>query len=295
MFQSLTQHVPPFAVDLVRLCLWLAILTAVFVPLERMFALQPSKIWRKGIGTDLGYYFLGGTVSALLLSVPLGLLAWTAHRIVPYPIQTAFNGLSFWPRAFAALVIGEIGYYWGHRLMHTVPLLWRFHAIHHSPGHIDFLVNSRAHPIDLTFGRLCAFFPLVVLGLAQPGNAAGSIIPALVTLIGSAWAFFIHANVWWRLGPLEWVISTPRFHHWHHAMEPANRNYASMLPVLDLLFGTIHLPKQQWPPCYGISGAVPDSWPEQLIRPLLGTFPIAPAGQPLAAQTQMGILEVSGG
>ena len=45
---------------------WLALLTAIFVPLERLFALHPAKIMRKGIGADLGYYFLGGLVTALL-------------------------------------------------------------------------------------------------------------------------------------------------------------------------------------------------------------------------------------
>jgi sterol desaturase/sphingolipid hydroxylase (fatty acid hydroxylase superfamily) len=291
MLQALSQNVPHFVVDLVRQCVWLAILTAVFVPLERVFALHPSKILRKGIGADLLYYFLGGTVSAFLLGVPLGAMAWGVHHVVPYPLQTAFSGASFWSRAFVALVAGEIGYYWGHRLMHTVPLLWRFHAIHHSPEHIDFLVNSRAHPIDLTFGRLCAFFPLVVLGLAQPTGSAGFLIPALVTLGGTVWAFFIHANLRWRLGPLEWVISTPRFHHWHHAMEPANRNYASMLPILDRIFGTMHLPKRQWPPQYGISGTVPDSWAEQLVQPLLGSFPLARAEQLIAAPPQVEVLQ----
>jgi len=281
MFQSFTQHTPTVVVDLLRLCLWLALLTAIFVPLERLFALHPSKIWRKGIGADLGYYFLGGMVASLLLSFPLGGLAWAAQKVVPEALRTAFGGMSFWHRACVGLVLGEIGYYWGHRLMHEVPLLWRFHAIHHSPGHIDFLVNSRSHPLDLVFGRLCAFFPLVVLGLAQPAGG-GTVIPALVTVIGLAWAFFIHANVRWRLGPLEWVISTPGFHHWHHAMEPANRNYASILPVLDWLFGSLHLPRRQWPPRYGISGTVPDSWADQLIQPLLGSFPLA-AVEPLTA------------
>src|SRR5882757_8387158 len=133
MIESLTQNFPPFAVDLVRLCVWLAILTAIFVPLERLFALHPGKIFRKGIGADLGYYFVGGMVTSLLLSVPLGVLAWAAHRFVPDLVLNALSGASFWPRAFAAMVAGEIGYYWDHRLMHTVPLLWRFHAIHHSP------------------------------------------------------------------------------------------------------------------------------------------------------------------
>jgi sterol desaturase/sphingolipid hydroxylase (fatty acid hydroxylase superfamily) len=274
MFHGFTQHVPAVVVDLVRLCAWLTILAAIFVPLERLFALHPSKIWRKGIGADIGYYFLGGLVVALLLSFPLGALAWAAHEIVPDAVRNTFGGLPFWARAGLGLVLGEIGYYWGHRLMHETPLLWRFHAIHHSPDHIDFLVNSRAHPVDLVFGRLCAFVPLVVLGLAQP-SGPGAVIPALITVIGLVWAFFIHANVRWRLGPLEWLISTPGFHHWHHAMEPANRNYASILPVLDRIFGSLHLPKGQWPPRYGISGTVPVSWTEQLVQPLLGSFPLA--------------------
>src|ERR1700731_51018 len=214
MIQSLTQNFPPFVVDLVRLCAWLAILTAIFVPLERLFALHPAKIWRKGIGADLGYYFVSGMVASLILSLPLGFVAWAAHRFVPSPVQTVFSAGPFWMRMLIALVVGEIGYYWGHRLMHAVPLLWRFHAIHHSPEHIDFLVNSRTHPIDLVFGRLCAFVPIYALGLAQPTSAGGSLIPAVVTIGTTIWAFFIHANVRWRLGPLEWAITTPGFHHW---------------------------------------------------------------------------------
>jgi sterol desaturase/sphingolipid hydroxylase (fatty acid hydroxylase superfamily) len=284
MLQTMTDNLPSFAVDLVRLSLWLAILTAIFVPIERLFALHPAKILRKGIGADLGYYFLGGMVTSLLLSVPLALLAWTAHRFVPNHLQTAFSGASFWTRALAALVAGEFGYYWGHRLMHTVPVLWRFHAIHHSAEHIDFLVNSRSHPIDLVFGRLCAFVPIYALGLAQPTSAGGSLIPAVVTIGTTIWAFFIHANVRWRLGPLEWLITTPGFHHWHHALEPANRNYASMFPILDRIFGTAHLPRKQWPPRYGLQGEVPDSWAAQLVQPLLGSFPLARAEHLVSVQ-----------
>jgi sterol desaturase/sphingolipid hydroxylase (fatty acid hydroxylase superfamily) len=54
--------------------------------------------------------------------------------------------------------------------------------------------------------------------------------------------FFIHANVGWRFGQLEWIISTPHFHHYTQE-DHINRNYASMLPIMDVLFGTSYLPK----------------------------------------------------
>ena len=57
---------------------------------------------------------------------------------------------------------------------------------------------------------------MYVLGLAQPTGNRGDLVPVLYVLAGTLWSFFIHANVRWRLGWLEWLISTPAFHHWHH-------------------------------------------------------------------------------
>jgi sterol desaturase/sphingolipid hydroxylase (fatty acid hydroxylase superfamily) len=171
------------------------------------------------------------------------------------------------------LVAGEIGYYWGHRWSHEIPFLWRFHSIHHSAGEVDFLVNTRAHPLDMVFGRFCGLVPLYVLGLGGPAATSGSLVPVVVTLIGTVWGFFIHANLRWRFGPLEWLVSTPAFHHWHHTLNgPINRNYSSTLPWLDRIFGTHHLPRE-WPDEYGIKAKVPDSLVEQLAYPLQGTQP----------------------
>jgi sterol desaturase/sphingolipid hydroxylase (fatty acid hydroxylase superfamily) len=154
-------------------------------------------------------------------------------------------------------------------------LLWQFHAIHHSAGQLDFLVNTRAHPVDMVFVRLCGLVPLYILGLAGPVGAAGSLIPVMIVLIGTVWGFFIHANLRWRLGPLEWLISTPAFHHWHHTLAaPTNRNYAPMLPWLDRIFGTLYVPKGQWPSGYGIDGAMAETLGGQLLQPLRAEQPL---------------------
>ena len=153
-----------------------------------------------------------------------------------------------------------------------VHFLWRFHAVHHSAEEIDWLVNSRAHPIDMVFTRVCGMVPLYLLGLAQPSSNRADLIPILVTIIGTLWGFFIHANVNWRLGFLESIVSTPAFHHWHHTNDGPdviNKNYAALLPGVDRLFGTLYLPEKQWPVKYGSDTQVGDSFPEQMVRQML--------------------------
>ena len=253
----------------IRLAVWLTALVAIFVPLERLFAAHPQKILRKGIVTDIGYYFMNNLLTAMLLSMPAALLTWAIHQLMPGAFLSTMAALPFWGRALIGLVAGEFGYYWGHRWSHEIPFLWRFHSIHHSAEHVDFLVNSRAHPVDMVFGRLCGLVPIYVLGLGGPLGAAGSVVPVFVTLIGTVWGFFIHANLRWRFGSLEWVVSTPVFHHWHHTLTgPVNRNYASTLPWIDWLFGTSYLPRTEWPEAYGIKAQLPDSLAEQLTYPL---------------------------
>ena len=264
-------------ISLLRLSLWLAILVVIFVPLEYFFAVHSRKPLRKGVGTDLCYYFLNSLVPAALLSFPAALLGWSAQHAIPGNVFVWTASLPFWTRAILGLVAGEVGYYWGHRWSHQIPFLWRFHSVHHSAEEVDFLVNTRAHPLDMVFSRTCGLIPMYALGLGGPTSASGgSTLPILVTLVGTMWGFFIHANLKWTFGPLEWLISTPKFHHWHHTKTGLiDHNYASTLPWLDRLFGTHNLPKE-WPESYGIVTPMPSAMIDQL------TFQLFPADAPVA-------------
>ncbi len=272
--QTLTlagQSLAAFGLLLVRLSLSLALLAAIFVPLERLFALHPQRVFRKDIATDLGYYFISGLVPSLLLSPPLALFAWGAHALLPAGLPLAVAQWPLWQRVMVALVVEEIGYYWAHRWTHEVPLLWQFHAVHHSAEQMDWLVNSRAHPVDMVFTRLCGLAPLYAIGLAAPLAGTANLVPVLVLLIGMLWGFFVHANVRWRFGPLEWLLATPAFHHWHHTNDGpdcVNKNYAAMFPWVDRMFGTLYLPRHRRPERYGIDGVLEPDLAGQLLRPL---------------------------
>lgn len=247
-----------------HLAVWLALLCALFIPLERLAGVSRQAILRRQFLTDLGYYVLNSLLVSLFFGLPLMVLGGALNRLVPAVALTAIASLPLLARLALSVLLAEIGYYWGHRLCHEVPFLWRFHSIHHSATEIDFLTNTRAHPVDMVFPRLCGFVPVVALGLA-----AGPGIPALVLVLGTLWGFLVHANVRVRLGPLEHVIATPFFHRWHHTNDAwRDRNYASMLPFIDHLFGTYHSPAH-WPTGYGIDTAMPASLGAQLLHPFL--------------------------
>ncbi len=268
--QYLQQHLPPTALNVLRLVIWLILLAILFVPAERLWAVRKQRVSRRAFWTDIVYFFLNSMLPALILGLPLYYVGVAAHRFLPYHIHLWIAAMPIWLQLVAAFVAAQLGAYWGHRWSHESPFLWRFHAVHHSAEDMDFLVNTRAHPLDTAFTRLCGYILLFLFGLAQPPASVSPLIPVLIVLVGTFWGFFIHANLRWRFGPLEWLIATPAFHHWHHTRtDHLDRNYAATLPWLDMLFGTYYLPPRTWPERYGTETPVSSNLAAQLLDPML--------------------------
>jgi sterol desaturase/sphingolipid hydroxylase (fatty acid hydroxylase superfamily) len=219
-------------------------------------------------------------VNGLLLNVGLFVSVVVVGSLlraaVPGVLRSGIAGEPAWLQFVEAFMVAELGGYAGHRAAHAVPFLWRFHKVHHSIRQMDWLAASHLHPVDQTFTRSCAVLPLYALGFTR-----ASLGGYLVVLTFQA--IFIHANVRVKFGPLRWLIATPEFHHWHHANDPAayNSNFAGEFPLIDLLFGTAHLPKGQMPARYGIDDAEPAGYLRQLAWPFRSRPP-SPAPAPAA-------------
>ena len=245
----------------------LLVVTAIFAPLEHFFAIRKAPFFYRGWTVNLGWYFVNAFVLAFLLAPPLTIAARGIHAILPHAMTSFGEHLPQGLRMIAAMFVGEVGFYWGHRLSHEIPFLWRFHAVHHSATHVGYLVNTRAHPVDLVFTRLCGVSLLVATGLANAAGGKPDLTIALVLFIGSIWSYFIHANVKVRLGFFEEALACPFFHHWHHTkVDHRDRNYAAMLPVMDRIFGTHYAPKE-WPAEYGIEAPMEENLQAQLLGP----------------------------
>jgi len=241
----------------------LLVLAAVFVPLERLFALKREQpVLRQGWRTDLAHF----GVSHLLVQVTVLLTLAPATLLLSPLVSRGFqSAVAAQPAALQfleAMALADLFQYAVHRAFHAVPFLWRFHAIHHSSTRMDWLAGSRLHLVDVVVTRATSFVPLFLMGFS-PGP-----LMAYLTFVAFH-AVFIHANLRPRLRPLRWLVATPLFHHWHHAAdaEGIDVNFAVHLPWIDRLFGTAHLP-DRWPGAYGIAGnPVPEGWARQLADP----------------------------
>jgi sterol desaturase/sphingolipid hydroxylase (fatty acid hydroxylase superfamily) len=239
--------------------------SALFVPLERLFARLPAQpIFRRAWRTDLAYFFVSSLlvqVTTLLTMRPsMVFFQWAAHPNLQAWMRSQPVAVQF----VEILLVTDLTQYWVHRLFHQVPALWRFHRIHHSAETMDWLAGSRLHLVDVAITRGLTYIPIYILGFAEA--------PLFVYIaFVSIQATFIHANVRFRFGPLRWLLATPQFHHWHHGAEAeaVDKNFAVHLPLLDWLFGTFHLPGDRWPAAYGLAdgAAVPRGYLLQFMLP----------------------------
>lgn len=173
------------------------------------------------------------------------------------------NSLPFLVELFLAFFITDLFQYWAHRFFHLHAFMWRFHSIHHSTQNMDWLAGSRTHFIDIFFTRSFTFIPLYVFGFS-------SITFNTYVIFMAIHAVLIHSNTRINFGFLKYIFATPQYHHWHHCEDPKyyGKNFATIFPFIDRIFGTYYLPGETWPEGTGVHEAnYPKGYVKQLIHP----------------------------
>jgi len=244
----------------------LLVFAIMFVPLERAFPLKPGqRVLRAGWTTDVAYFFVNHVGIQLLTFLSLWPALTLAQALGMDGVSRAVASQPVWLQVLELMLLADLVQYWVHRTFHRVPWLWRFHAIHHSIREMDWLAGSRLHLVDVIITRAVVVVPAFVLGFAEPALYAWLVIIALHGVLN-------HVNLRFRLRWIEHLLVTPRFHYWHHAVTPPDRNFAVHFPWLDRLFGTHYLPAERWPNELGIEGhPVPTGYGAQWTYPLRST------------------------
>ncbi len=135
-----------------------------------------------------------------------------------------------------------------HWALHRVPLLWRFHQVHHSATVLTPLTYHRVHPVEsllyqgrgaLVTGLVAGLFYWAFRGQAQPLTWLG--VPAIGLGLNMLVGNLRHSHVWlpypnWME---RWLIS-PAQHQVHHSAEPQHfdKNFGTWLSVWDRLCGS---------------------------------------------------------
>jgi sterol desaturase/sphingolipid hydroxylase (fatty acid hydroxylase superfamily) len=244
----------------------------VFGILERLWPSIPDQPrLRRGFGVDVLYWFVTPMVSQILAVIAAAIILVPFYLLLgrSLSLNSILAGygpaaqLPIWIQGLVIIVIGDFLGYWTHRLNHTHPVLWNFHAVHHSAEIVDWLTAVRIHPLNDVFSKGIKVIIIMLLGFSP-------IAADLYTPILSSYVALIHANVPWAYGPFRYVIASPAFHRWHHEMDQKawGKNYAGLFPIYDLIFGTFYLPRGQQPREFGLYGeTMTDNFIGQMLYP----------------------------
>jgi sterol desaturase/sphingolipid hydroxylase (fatty acid hydroxylase superfamily) len=147
--------------------------------------------------------------------------------------------LPLWARyLFGFLAMDYMLYGW-HWLNHVVPLLWRFHAVHHSDLDLGVTTAFRFHFVEMFLGAFVRTAGIVLAGVPMA-------MVLVYEVVFQVMVAFQHSN--WRLprklcAALVWLVITPRMHGIHHSIVRRERdsNFTNVLSIWDRLHGTIRL------------------------------------------------------
>jgi sterol desaturase/sphingolipid hydroxylase (fatty acid hydroxylase superfamily) len=237
-----------------------------FAPLERFIPHRPDqRLFRLEWREDLFYFLVSSMlVQAItfLTFAPSTFILDQTSNFGQFRALVASQPLAL--QVIEVMIVSDFAQYWFHRAFHRVPFLWGFHAIHHSAKSMDWLASSRMHFIEIALLRGVTAIPMLTLGFSP---VALQIYVGIVYIYSS----LLHANVKGDFDRIGRFVATPRFHHWHHALEAEaiDKNFAIHFPLYDRLFGTYHLPPGRWPENYGVPEQVPHGYWAQLKYPFL--------------------------
>jgi sterol desaturase/sphingolipid hydroxylase (fatty acid hydroxylase superfamily) len=206
---------------------------------------------------------LTGACAAMIVSLAGG--GWIALRA---------DGWWF-PVSLVTLILTfDFFSYWIHRAQHAVPAFWAMHSLHHSAEALTFATGARHY-----------WFEVAVMGALLPFMAVlFKIPPVFITIVPII--YFLpegcaHLNVRLPLGRFALWFNNPQYHRIHHSALPEHRdkNFCKMLPLFDLMFGTVWRPG---PNEFPATGLVPSEKPSSLwdgfIWPLRAWAPVRGVG-----------------
>lgn len=167
-----------------------------------------------------------GSILVLVLLLPFfaSLVPWPSLWPAAWP---------FWAELTLAIVLLDAGISLAHFASHRVPVLWRFHAVHHSVRRMYGFNGLLKHPVHQLIEISVGTLPWLLMGIPQDVAMVGSFAVAIQLQLQ-------HSNVDMRVGPLVYLWAVAPVHRHHHLASEADGdvNFGLFLTIWDVILGT---------------------------------------------------------
>lgn len=218
-------------------------------PLKREWSINPANFWR-----DLKY----GAVNFLTIQLYGFAMGYLTIKLAAGN-PGLFAGMPLLLEVIGAALIYEFFQYWFHRLSHegkgwVGDKLWKIHVAHHLPDRVYLIMHAVGHPVNTVIVML--FVPLTtwLTGVSQEAVMIWFSFRGLHGLIS-------HYNVDIRAGFLNYIFIGTELHRYHHSADMTEcKNYGSLLPFWDQVFGTFVYKPGRDPVRLGVE--VPTQYPD---------------------------------
>jgi len=213
-------------------------LYAVVAALVAVSFVRPIYRWSKSMFVGVAHDYAYGVFHAVLVFPFLAVFLVCINGLVtawfPSLRLNLYSHMPAWSQIVLAMLVNDFLGYVSHYLRHKIQPLWFFHVIHHSQPWVNPLTVKRSHFVEKFFDLgVVKAIPFIVLG--SPVETY-----AIYYAIDAAWDYFEHSNLDTDLGPLRYVLVSPRYHLLHHSRLPEHfdKNFSDRFVIWDLLFGT---------------------------------------------------------
>ena len=145
-------------------------------------------------------------------------------------------GWSGWFEFLLFILLFDLTIYWQHRVFHMLPVLWRFHRVHHTDEDYDLTTGTRFHPISILISTILKIGLVIVSGASPLAILSAEIILNLTSM-------FNHSNICLPKQVdrvLRKIVVTPDMHRIHHSQEKIehNCNFGFNFSFWDRFFGS---------------------------------------------------------
>lgn len=214
--------------------------------IEQVWYIQKQPLLRSGLTSDIIYVYQNLILKLLFAAtspIIVEAILCSAIAVQFFPadgsgwLQNSLANQSFALNFIALIFFGEIAFYTVHYFSHKIPFLWEFHRVHHTSVILDSFSTSRFHVFD----RIMFTLPNLVC-MAYFGARPEVIV--LYFFFRSFWDRYIHSNIDAPRWTHKCMLSSPKFHRWHHCTDPEaqNKNFSGDFIFFDVLFGTAYDP-----------------------------------------------------